>query len=523
MKSFQIKNLIQKQVSGEWGKEVVDGEGVKVIRTANFLATGKINFENIVHRSIDQRKIEQKKLMDGDILIEKSGGSPTQPVGRVVYFENPDGDTYLCNNFSSILRPNTEIVFPKYLFYSLLFNHKIGKTLRFQNKTTGIINLKLDSYLESKIPIPPIDDQTRIATLLSKVESLIARRKKSIADLEKLLKSTFLEMFGDPVRNEMGWVVKKLGEISKVQGGLQVTSKRKSNPIEMPYLRVANVYRDLLVLDEIKTIRVTKSEIERVLLKKGDILIVEGHGNPNEIGRSAVWDGSIEKCLHQNHLIRVRLFNEILPIYCSYYINSSAGRQQMFRAGKTTSGLNTISSGNVKDTLISIPPIIYQTQFAAIVEKVEALKEKYQDSLNDLETLYGALSQKAFKGELDLSRVPLAVALKAKDIITGKPEPGRPVLTVQDKPIKKPETREEILHQLFKTFLSSVKSKSISMDDFWLEAEEKFPDLMDEDAPSLGIADYDRVRDLLFEMLSSGKLAQVFNEEENRMEILTIP
>ena len=81
----------------------------------------------------------------------------------------------------------------------------------------------------------------------------------------------------------------------------------------------------------------------------------------------------------------------------------------MFRAGKTTSGLNTISSKNVKETIAVVPPLSLQNQFAAIAEKTEGIKSRYQQSLADLEALYGALSQKAFKGELDLSRVPLSI------------------------------------------------------------------------------------------------------------------
>jgi type I restriction enzyme S subunit len=145
-----------------------------------------------------------------------------------------------------------------------------------------------------------------------------------------------------------------------------------------------------------------------VRLKKGDILIVEGHGNPEEIGRSAVWNGSIKDCIHQNHLIRVRVNESILnETYTSYFINSPGGRSQMFRAGKTTSGLNTISSRNVKEIEVPTPPVDLQNQFTLVVEKVEGIKTRYQASLSDLENLYGALSQKAFKGELDLSRVPL--------------------------------------------------------------------------------------------------------------------
>ena len=259
-----------------------------------------------------------------------------------------------------------------------------------------------------KIPLPPLDDQIRIAYLLGKVEGQIAQRKQNLQQLDELLKSVFLDMFGDPVRNEKGWDVLPLGSISEIQGGLQVTTKREVYALETPYLRVANVYRDRLDLSEIKRIGLNQAEMERVRLKKGDLLLVEGHGNPKEIGRSAVWDGSIENCVHQNHLIRVRVNSaKIIAVYSSFFVNSSDGRRQMFKAGKTTSGLNTISSKNVKEMKISVPPLDLQNQFATIVEKIEGIKSRYQQSLTDLENLYSALSQKAFKGELDLSRVQL--------------------------------------------------------------------------------------------------------------------
>ena len=95
------------------------------------------------------------------------------------------------------------------------------------------------------------------------------------------------------------WKEVLLGEISEIQGGLQVTKRRNSLPVEVPYLRVANVYRNYLDLDEIKKIRLTERELKRTSLEKGDLLVVEGHGNPNEVGRVAMWDGSISPCVHQ--------------------------------------------------------------------------------------------------------------------------------------------------------------------------------------------------------------------------------
>ena len=110
----------------------------------------------------------------------------------------------------------------------------------------------------------------------------------------------------------MSWPTVTLSECGEVQGGLQVTRKRQSLPIQRPYRRVANVYRDRLDLSEVKSIQTTELEATRTRLQQGDLLFVEGHANPNEVGRVALWDGSIADCLHQNHLIRVRLDPSVL-------------------------------------------------------------------------------------------------------------------------------------------------------------------------------------------------------------------
>jgi type I restriction enzyme S subunit len=250
-------------------------------------------------------------------------------------------------------------------------------------------------------PLPPLEEQRRIAAILDKADGVRRKRKEAIRLTEELLKSTFLEMFGDPVTNPKGWEVIGLGKISQIQGGLQVTPARKELPLEVPYLRVANVYRDKLLLDEIKNIRVTSSELERINMKAGDILIVEGHGNKEEIGRSSVWDGSIENCVHQNHLIRVRLDpNKAEPIYISAYLNSAGGRCQLTKFGKTTSGLNTISTSNVKATKVLCPPIEMQKRYLDFQRKLTEAKNASVQHLEQSENLFNSLLQRAFRGEL---------------------------------------------------------------------------------------------------------------------------
>jgi type I restriction enzyme S subunit len=249
--------------------------------------------------------------------------------------------------------------------------------------------------------VPPLDEQRRIAAILDQADALRRARRRAIERLNDLGQAIFYEMFGDPVTNPKGWKEVSMGKVSDVQGGLQLSSKRKSHSIKMPYLRVANVYRDRLWLDEIKEIGLTENEAERTLLEKGDILIVEGHGNPEEIGRCAVWDDSIKGCVHQNHLIRVRLEPDRgIPHFVSTFLNTDGGSLRLKGESRTTSGLNTISVAKVRRTLIPLPPLSLQRRFAAIVEAVEQQTALMRTHLAELDTLFSCLQQRAFRGNL---------------------------------------------------------------------------------------------------------------------------
>ncbi|GMA98826.1 restriction endonuclease subunit S [Pelosinus sp. IPA-1] len=408
MKYTSINKVLTDKISGEWGVEPEDDCGVKIIRTANFTNLGVIDFSKIVFRKIESKKIEQKKLISGDVIVEKSGGSPTQPVGRVVYFENPDNSIYLCNNFTTVLRANKSIVFPKYLFYILFYNHLTRKTLRFQNKTTGIINLKLENYLKSEIPLPPLDDQIRIATVLTRAEKLIAKRKESIKALDELLKSTFLEMFGDPVRNEKGWEEKVISDVcDEIVDCVNKTAPQSA--IVTPYImiRTSNIRNGKISLDVVKYVDEATYAIwtRRSVPRSGDILFTR-EAPMGEVGLL----NSNEKVFLGQRVMQYRCNNaKIKPIFLLYIMQTGFFSKQIERLGKGS----TVKHLTVPDCfkfIIPVPPLTLQNQFAAIVKKIESLKIKYNQSLTELKNLYGSLSQRAFKGELDLSKVSLEKA-----------------------------------------------------------------------------------------------------------------
>ena len=329
------------------------------------------------------------RLVDYPTVIIGRKGS----VGSVIYA--PEGGWPIDTTFF-VERLDPDGLDLRYLYYALRHTHLEDRVI-----TTSIPGLGRNDIYAAKIPLPPLPEQRRIAAILDKADTICRKRQQTLDLADQFLRPAFLDMFGDPVTNPKGWPVKKLGDLAEIQGGLQVTPKRRGNPIEVPYLRVANVYRDTLKLTEIKTIRVTAAELERVALQARDVLVVEGHGNRYEVGRSAVWDGSIAQCVHQNHLIRVRPTDGILaPQYLSFYLNSSGGRRQMFRSGKTTSGLNTISTRNVKSTKILLPPIEEQEEFVRLRAETTQAWHCLESGIATAERISTSLTQRAFRGDL---------------------------------------------------------------------------------------------------------------------------
>ena len=183
-KTKALSDFIEVSFPGEWGQEDKDGNGVKVIRTTNFTNTGKLNLADVVTRDIDSNKVEKKKLKKGDIILERSGGTNDNPVGRVVYF-NEDG-LYLFNNFTQLLRCKEEVN-SLFIFYSLFNYYQMNKRIirSMGNKTTGIQNLKMDQYWQIPIADVSLELQERFVSIYHQAD-------KSEFDV---IKSQFIEMF----------------------------------------------------------------------------------------------------------------------------------------------------------------------------------------------------------------------------------------------------------------------------------------------------------------------------------------
>jgi type I restriction enzyme S subunit len=201
-----------------------------------------------------------------------------------------------------------------------------------------------------------------------------------------------------------GWKWVKLYEVSKVSGGLTKNSKRRNLELQLPFLRVANVHFNFLDLGEMHTIGINKNEIERVRLVKDDLLFVEGNGSIEQIGRVALWNGAIENCVHQNHLIKSRFSKQVVPKYALYFFCSKIGRDRIKEQANSTSGLHKLSLGKISKLELPLSSINEQNEIVQEIESrlsvADKMEESITQSLQQAETLKQSILKKAFEGRL---------------------------------------------------------------------------------------------------------------------------
>lgn len=399
-----IIDIIERPLSGEWGIEPRTDYAIKVLRNINFTNSGVIDYTDVVEREIPNDKILKKKLRFGDILIEKSGGSPNQPVGRVVFFDQKEGN-FLYNNFTSCIRPK-EGVLQKYLFYQLFANHAYKKTLRYQNKTTGILNLQLEKYLTvTVIPLPSLPDQRRIAAILDHADAIRRKNREILKKYDQLAQSVFLEMFGKNnsdylTRNEVK--IKDLAADSKNSmrtgpfGSDLLHSEFADSGIAV--LGIDNVVENSFSWKQRRYITKEKYEkLKRYTVYPDDVLVTI----MGTIGRSAVVPTDIGQAINTKHLVAITVNHKICnPHFLSFAIHSDPFivHQLAFKGrGAIMAGLNLTI---LKELKIKYPSIENQNQFAEILKQIDTLKNLAKIELDKSENLFQSLLQRAFKGEI---------------------------------------------------------------------------------------------------------------------------
>lgn len=230
------------------------------------------------------------------------------------------------------------------------------------------------------VPQDPSDEPA--AELLKRV----AEEKAQLVKEKKIKKQKALPPISEdekPFELPSGWEWTHMDELFYVSGGLQKTPKRTPVSNHFPYLAVANVQRGRLELDELKRFEVTPEELEQYKLLAGDLMVVEGNGSENEIGRCAIWSEDVPDCLHQNHLIRCRPLIPALSFWVLNVLNSPLGINTMKSLAVTSSGLYNLSVGKIRGIFLPMPPLNEQKRIVSKIKELTSICDQLKAHLNE--------------------------------------------------------------------------------------------------------------------------------------------
>ena len=371
----KLIDITGKAIPGEWGTEDTEGTGIPVLRTTNFTNDGVVDYSDVVTRAITKKSINEKYLRYGDIVIEKSGGSDKQPVGRVIFFQGNE-NTYLFNNFTGLLRVKEPSKwYPRYVFYALFANYKTGGTRRFENKTTGLHNLKTDDYVTSfDVKDNSLEVQMKICSILDQTKELINKSQKQLIKLDDLVKARFVEMFDsfDLAKQKTGWVpISQVGTV--VGGSTPKTTVTEYWNGDYRWISPAELKHDSgVIFDSIK--KITRAGIDSCSLQELPIgtVILSSRAPIGKVaiaGTTMYCNQGFKNIICGNRVIPRYLYS--LLLFNTEYLNS-LGRGATFKE---------LSKSIVESIRIPLPEIKLQIQFEEFCKQIDKSKVVVQKAL----------------------------------------------------------------------------------------------------------------------------------------------
>ena len=359
-----LSDCIGTTFPGEWGEEDSDGTGVNVIRTTNFTNSGKLDLTNVVTRKIDQAKIDKKHLIPGDIILERSGGTADNPVGRVVYFEAIG--TFLFNNFTQLLRCKEGVnsLFVFYSLYNYYHTHK-SEIRSMGNKTTGIQNLKMDKYWD--IPIAEVSPVQQ--------EQFVSLYKQADKSKFKGFKSRFIEMFGQVGDTQRRYPIKQMEECCSYISDGSHYSPTEDSQGAYPMLSVKDMtdngfsYSDCKYIGSIDYEKLVANGCKP---QKNDVLVAK---DGSYFKYAFVVDEDKEQAILSSIAILRPDSEMVRPRYLAYYMLTDAVVKLVEKNYLTGTAIRRVILKGFKVLPVIVPDLETQDEFIHILEQAD--KSKY--------------------------------------------------------------------------------------------------------------------------------------------------
>ena len=359
-----------------------------ILLRANNINNGKINFEDVVY--VDKSKVsETQVLRKNDILICASSGSK-KLVGKAASFNESIECTF--GAFCKVIRPRN--ILGSYLsafFQSEYYKFHISQLANGAN----INNIKNEHINSFSIPERSFEEQKEISYKVSSLNRIIESYNRELELLDELIKARFVEMFGDPEDNPFKWDKMPLSNIMlNANNGM---ARRGSDENGNIVLRLVELQDGYINYSNPNRICLNENEKKRYLLKNNDFLFARVNGNPDNVGRCAVFHDIGEDVYHNDHIIRVHFNEELLNgVFASELINSNFGKRQLKKRIKTSAGQYTVSQDGIGAIVSIVPPLELQNQFASFVEEIDKSRSRIQKSLKASQELFDSLMQEYF-------------------------------------------------------------------------------------------------------------------------------
>jgi len=396
--NWNIRKLAEVCEKPEYGYTTsakTDVAGPLFVRTTD-ISNGKINWQSIPFCAEPPTDEKRYSLQDGDILIARAGS-----VGASIIVKNPPRAIFA--SYLIRFRPK-KILDPIYAGFFLKSN---SFWIQIGSRTSGttLPGVNATNLSNVQIPVPPLKIQQKIASILEKAESVKEKRKEANRLTDEFLKSAFLEMFGDPVRNPKGWNVKTIEEVAENRKGSikcgPFGSQLLLNELQnkgIPVYGIDNVQMNKFIWAKPKFISEKKFQELKSFAIKADAVLISRTGT---VGRACLAPPNIPKSIIGPNLLKVSLNKKILlPIVLSVALNYCGSVIQSIKNMSPGATVPVFNTTNLKSLKLAIPLIEEQQKFANLVQKVEKLKEKQSESENELNNLFNSLMQRAFRGEL---------------------------------------------------------------------------------------------------------------------------
>lgn len=397
MKTAVLSELLELSDSGVWGDEDATS-GISVLRSTNFNSNGTLDLSKLTFRMLEERDRTRKLLRPGDILLEKSGGGPKQPVGRVCLYRG-DGRSHAFGNFIARLRPR-EGLLSEYLFYYLWHFHCTGKTSHYQKQTTGIRNLELKRYLSIAVPLRSLAEQRRIVDVLSRAEGIVRLRHDAKAKAQTIIPALFLDMFGDPATNPKGWPLRKVRDfVSRFEGGKNLQAAHEGSTAYR-ILKVSAVTSGQYIEAESKPTPERYEPPCNHIVRAGDMLF--SRANTQElVGATALVDSTHGYSLLPDKLWRFVWAEEVEQRYMHALFQSQHVRSELGRLSSGTSAsMRNISQGKLFDLVLPVAPLEMQRRFSHHAEAMRSVLAQQSEALKRAEATFQSLLARTFGGEL---------------------------------------------------------------------------------------------------------------------------